>query len=75
MLLLRIDNMQKLVLGLAWSLLLSIPAAAQTEPEDPASTARMRLGPLGLTPAITLQNMGIDSNVFGLEELCEGPII
>ncbi len=60
--------MQKLVLGLAWSLLLSIPAAAQTEPEDPASTARMRLGPLALTPTIALQNVGIDSNVFNEAE-------
>lgn len=41
----------------------AVPAVAQTD-ADPAATARVRLGPLGLTPAIALQNVGIDSNVF-----------
>jgi polysaccharide export outer membrane protein len=48
-------------------LMVTAPAAAQTEP-DPASTARMRLGPLALTPAIAFQNIGIDSNVFNEAE-------
>jgi hypothetical protein len=60
------DKAQNLLLVLFLSLL-SVPAAAQTEP-DPASTARMHLGPLALTPAIALQNIGIDSNVFNEAE-------
>jgi hypothetical protein len=42
---------------------LAAPAGAQTT-GDPSSNAAMRLGPLGLTPAISLMNVGIDSNVF-----------
>src|SRR5438552_4787168 len=31
---------------------------------DPASEAPMHLGPLALTPSVSLTNFGIDSNVF-----------
>lgn len=43
------------------------PAAAQ-EPEDPLETARFRLGPVGLTPALELTSLGRDSNVFNEAE-------
>jgi hypothetical protein len=39
------------------------PARAQQQ-EDPVQTARMRLGPFGVTPAVSLVNLGVDSNVF-----------
>jgi hypothetical protein len=56
----------KLSLILALSMV-SVPAAAQTE-ADPVSTARIHLGPLGVTPAIAVQNIGIDTNVFNEAE-------
>jgi len=37
---------------------------AQTRGDDPLSNSRIRFGPLGLTPSVTLGNLGIDSNVF-----------
>jgi hypothetical protein len=40
------------------------PAAAQTGPDDPVSSARARFGPVGLNPSIALHNFGIDNNVF-----------
>jgi hypothetical protein len=43
--------------------MLGVPAAAQTA-SDPVSSAPLHLGPLGLTPAIALENVGIDTNVF-----------
>src|SRR5213593_4931260 len=39
------------------------PALAQTT-QDPWSQARVHIGPLALTPAISLTNVGIDTNVF-----------
>jgi hypothetical protein len=42
----------------------AVPIHAQQQPEDPIATARIRAGPIGLTPSGTLTNMGIDSNVF-----------
>lgn len=47
---------------LALSLLVPVSAAAQDP--DPASTARLHLGPLALTPTIALTNVGVDTNVF-----------
>ncbi len=47
--------------------ILAGPASAQSG-SDAVSTARIRLGPLGLTPAIAIQNVGIDSNVFNETE-------
>jgi opacity protein-like surface antigen len=43
-------------------------AGAQSPDEDPVETARVQIGPLGLTPAISLSNLGIDSNVFNTFE-------
>jgi hypothetical protein len=39
-------------------------AAAQDEPGSPLAAARFRLGPLAFSPAIALNDVGIDSNVF-----------
>lgn len=46
-------------------LALFLPAivSGQDRP-DPFSTARLRVGPLALTPTISLGNLGIDTNVF-----------
>ncbi len=43
---------------------LAATSAQAQQPEDPVTTARVRFGPLGLTPGITLRNLGVDSNVF-----------
>jgi hypothetical protein len=45
------------------AVLLRASAAAQGI-ADQSATAPVRLGPLAVTPAISLQNVGIDSNVF-----------
>jgi hypothetical protein len=47
--------------------LVAAPARAQSVDEDPSSTARLRLGPLAVTPSIALTNLGIDTNVFNEE--------
>jgi hypothetical protein len=52
---------RKLFLILALSVL-GVPAAAQTD--DPVTAARLHVGPLGVTPAIAFENIGIDTNVF-----------
>jgi hypothetical protein len=39
-------------------------ASAQEIPDDAPEQARMRLGPVGLTPSVALTRFGIDSNVF-----------
>ena len=39
-------------------------AAAQSQPPDPRTTARMHAGPLFLTPSVTLKELGVDTNVF-----------
>ena len=42
------------------------PAIAQTiEPEPPAN-ARVRIGPLQVSPTISLTNIGVDQNVFNV---------
>jgi hypothetical protein len=40
----------------------AMPAAAQSS--DPVESARVQLGPLGITPAVGITNLGVDSNVF-----------
>jgi hypothetical protein len=40
------------------------PAAAQSRPPDPRSTARIHAGPLFLTPSVTVKELGVDTNVF-----------
>ena len=42
----------------------SVTAAQARQPPDPSATARTRVGPLALTPSISLSNIGIDTNVF-----------
>jgi hypothetical protein len=40
-------------------------ADAQTRSsDDPVNNSRIRFGPIGLTPSITLGNLGVDKNVF-----------
>jgi hypothetical protein len=46
------------------ALLWAASAAAQDAPPDPFTTARMRIGPLALTPGLALQDVGLDTNVF-----------
>ena len=50
--------------GCVWALLLGLPARAlaQNPVEDGASTAKIRLGPFGLTPQFTLRDFGVDTN-------------
>src|SRR4051812_18479327 len=38
------------------------PAAAQDD--SPVSASRFHFGPLGTTPALTIDNLGVDNNVF-----------
>jgi hypothetical protein len=45
-------------------LLVAVPAAAQDPPPDPVSTARLHLGPLGVTPKIGINDVGLDTNVY-----------
>lgn len=53
------------ILTLAFSLLLALPAAARAQAvSDPGEEARLRLGPLGVTPKIALRNIGFDTNIF-----------
>jgi hypothetical protein len=39
-------------------------AQTQTTPQDPVAEAPIRLGVVGLAPAFTVSNLGIDTNVF-----------
>jgi hypothetical protein len=38
--------------------------AQDTPPTDPLETMPIRLGPLGLSPTLTITNFGVDSNIF-----------
>jgi hypothetical protein len=55
-----------LVLPMALALLAAAPAAGQTpsQPEDPMQNVPVRLGPVGLAPAIAIHDVGRDNNVF-----------
>lgn len=57
-----------LCLSLTCVLTAGRPAGAQQRGDDPVETARIQIGPLGVTPAIAVSNIGIDSNVFRSEE-------
>lgn len=59
----RSDILLALIAGLL-ALLIPVLARAQDATGDSAETARLRLGPLGLTPRISLTNVGIDTNVL-----------
>jgi hypothetical protein len=41
-----------------------LPVLAVAQTPDPVSSARIRIGPLGLTPTLALTNAGVDNNVF-----------
>ena len=45
-------------------LLLATPLPALGQDEDFRSTARLRFGPLYLTPSLAITNFGVDTNVF-----------
>ncbi len=40
------------------------PLSAQSIADDAPERARMRLGPMGITPSVSLTRLGIDTNVF-----------
>ena len=46
-----------------WALLAAAPAVAQ-EIANPEDVGRYRFGPIRFTPAITITNFGVDTNVF-----------
>ncbi len=48
----------------------SRPASGQAEP-DPRADARFHVGPLYLTPTISITNLGVDNNVFNSAEAPE----
>ena len=43
-------------------------APAQTGAVDPSENAKMRIGPLALTPTLSMTNAGVDTNVFNEPE-------
>ena len=45
-------------------LCLSSSASGQEAAKDPASEAKMQLGPFAITPRLQLTNLGVDTNVF-----------
>lgn len=49
---------------LAAALLLGMPARALAQASDPSADARIRTGPLALSPSLSLTNAGVDNNVF-----------
>src|SRR5437773_4260656 len=53
-------------------LVVASSAFAQQDIPDPAAEAKIRLGPLALTPTLSLVNAGIDTNVFN-EPTFAGP--
>src|SRR5665213_369496 len=55
----------KRVLLIALMLLAAPSAFAGQDPgSDPSSAAKVRIGPLALTPTVALTNAGVDNNVF-----------
>lgn len=42
----------------------TFPSATGAQEPEPGGTARIRLGPVALTPAIAVTDLGVDSNVF-----------
>ena len=60
----RPRTLRPLVLCLSM-IIVAVPSRATAQEEDEfRSEARMRLGPLYLTPSVTLTNFGVDTNVF-----------
>ena len=61
----RARILQRAVVVLLLAFALAGPVDAQTVPRAPdASTIRVRIGPLWLTPTVNLTNAGVDTNVF-----------
>jgi hypothetical protein len=42
----------------------AVPSFSQDAPPDPFATARLRFGPVALSPSLAVTNVGWDSNVF-----------
>lgn len=57
-----------LLLSFACICAASFEAHAQQRNEDPVESARIQVGPIGVTPTIAVTNVGIDSNVFRQEQ-------
>ncbi len=56
--------MHRIPLLILW-LSLAVPAVARAQAvSDPGEEARLRVGPLGVTPKISLRNIGFDTNIF-----------
>ena len=53
-----------LALAILCASLWPVRAQAQQIQEDAAEQARLRLGPVGVTPSVALTRLGIDTNVF-----------
>lgn len=49
---------------LVWGLVALAPRAAAAQEVDPASTALLHVGPLALTPGLSIPSAGLESNVF-----------
>lgn len=45
-------------------MLLAAPGRAAAQDDDPAASARFRVGPVRFTPAISVTNLGVNTNVF-----------
>lgn len=45
-------------------LLLAASPAVWAQPPDPSANAKVRIGPLALTPTVSITNAGVDTNVF-----------
>ena len=54
----------RLFLAALCVLLLEATSGAQARSDDPRTNSRMRVGPLYITPAVALTELGIDTNVF-----------
>ena len=61
------NTVRRLLLLLA-VVLWAVPSAAQDPAEDPISTMPIRFGPFGLSPSLTVADIGVDDNVFNSEE-------
>ena len=59
-------RLRRLAFGIFCACAAAVPVAAQSA--DPIDSARVQLGPLGITPSVSLRNLGVDSNVFNTVE-------
>jgi hypothetical protein len=60
-------TMKKRVRSLAWIVLpmMTFPwAEASAQETDPPTTSRFRVGPMTISPSITLRDFGVDTNVY-----------